>query len=179
MEWENVVAGQRADPEQINKIGNQVAKYKGLRLARRIVLTEAVSSITFDTDDDGNPLDSEFGGELLFYSGENTSITNAIYLYLQINNLSGNVYVLGTSITTQFSIGYCAPSYTKNKVEIDVVNNNILIGSSFMYRTTSNGSYGNFSGVIMDSQSSVTTIKLFASTGTFPTGTVVEWWERG
>lgn len=156
-------------------------RYKGLRLAAQSIVPNGTTAaeIVIDKYSDGTALNSTLGGELLFYSGENTSISSAAYLYLILNNLTGNVYATGTAIATQFSAGYCAPVCSKNKIDIDIANDTILVGSSYMYRASSSGSYGNFSGAVTISESSIDSIKLFLSAGTFPAGTVVEWWERG
>ena len=177
MEWENVVAGQRADPEQINKIGNQVSAYKGLRLARRIVLTEVVSSITFDTDDDGRPLDSKLGGELLFYSGANTATATA---YMQLNGVSTTDYWVGSSVLSYIITGAVGTFFSQKKIDINILSNNIVTSVNYSYRSDSgSGNYGVYGGGMTTPQTAVTAIKLFLSAGTFPAGTVVEWWERG
>lgn len=180
MEWQNVVAGQRADPEQINKIGNQVAKYKGLRLARRVVLTEAVSSITFDTDDDGNALNSTLGGELVFYSGTNASISIFTNLQMQLNNISEGEYWTSHSTTaTSLLAGRCAAVLSEGRILINNLNQNLIFNSSCVYRYSTAGNLLTSGGGMTTPQTSVTAIKLFLASGTFPAGTVAEWWERG
>lgn len=180
MEWENVVAGQRADPAQINKIGNQVAKYKGLRLARRIVLTEVVATIEFNTDSDGNALNSTLGGELLFYSGTNASITSSATCYARINNVGQNdSYWVYSGTSNTFVIGFVGNAFSKNHTDINILNQNLTIGSDYTYKSTASGNTASYGGGMTAPQSSITAIKLFLSAGTFPAGTVVEWWERG
>ncbi|WP_312059650.1 hypothetical protein [Anaerotignum sp.] len=180
MEWENVVAGQRADPEQINKIGNQVAKYKGLRLARRVVLTEAVSVIEFNTDSDGTALNSTLGGELLFYSGTNSSIASVVGCNMQINGITTSSYITnGGTEVNYLNVGNVGNLISSKKTKISLINNNVFVETQMWYKYTSAGTSGSFISGMTTPQTSITVIKLFLSAGTFPAGTVVEWWERG
>lgn len=182
MEWENVVAGQRADPAQINKIGNQVAKYKGLRLARRIVLTELVSVIEFNADSDGNALNSTLGGELrIKVSGSSVATGTTAYILAQFNKIYTDNYV--DNIITPTKNYMCVSGIKNINVncisEINILNNTIFAFSRGWYRDSSGGSLGNIAGELDSIQNSITSIKLFLSAGTFPAGTVAEWWERG
>ncbi|MEA5057244.1 MAG: hypothetical protein VB047_06770 [Anaerotignum propionicum] len=180
MEWGNVVAGQRADPEQINKIGNQVAKYKGLRLARRVVLTEAVSVIEFNADSDGNSLNSAMGGELSFYSGDNASVGTQAVAYIQLNGVTTNSYwTSSTNPSSSINVAWVGSSFSEFLVNIRIMQQNIAINSMYSQKNTSSGAQGVMGGGMFTPQSNVNRIKLFLSSGTFPAGTVVEWWERG
>ncbi len=180
MEWENVVAGQRADPEQINKIGNQVSAYKGLRLARRIVLTEVVSSITFDTDDDGNPLDSRLGGELLLSSGSNDSIGNGTQVNMQLNDIKSNSYWYNVaSAGSSMYIGYMGNLFSLNAISIFILNGVAVARSTITYRYAGGGGDAVRGGGMTMPQTSINSIRFFVAVGTFPIGTVLEWWERG
>ncbi|AMJ40387.1 hypothetical protein [Anaerotignum propionicum] len=181
MEWENVVAGQKADPKQINKIGNQVAKYKGLRLAAQVIVPDGSVQPTIEIDKytDGSPLHSELGGELLCYSGENANITTALG-YLQINGITAPDY-WGTVAQPAgaFSFGYWGNVSTEVFGSIRVLNKNVIVKVQSTARYELGGAMKMYGGGLTTPQTAVTAIKLFLSTGTFSAGTVVEWWERG
>lgn len=154
-------------------------RYKGLRLARQIILTGTAATIEFNTDSDGNALNSTLGGELLFYSGTNTSITTVISYFMQLNNVTTGYWDSNNSSSVSILTGYCGSLFGEGKVMINNVNQNIIINSSYAYRTSSSGATGVRTGGMSYQQSSITSIKLIASSDTFPAGTVVEWWERG
>ena len=179
MEWENVVAGQRADPAQINKIGNQVAKYKGLRLARRIVLTEAVSSITFDTDDDGKPLDSKLGGELVAVV-KRPGASNNITLYARLNSKTTSSFYWNTSYIapTFIILGYIAViGFVKCSIISTMAG--LIYDTVFAYNSATSVSSAAMYGGTRVAVDTIDTIQVYVPEGVLPIGTVIEWWERG
>lgn len=155
-------------------------RYKGLRLARQIVLTDTAATIEFNTDSDGNALNSTLGGELLLYSGANASISTSAWVYAQFNNATSSVYWSTlSSLSTSIHIGSIGSQFAKNNLRINILGSNLVIDSSYLYRYSTAGSGSVAGGGMTTLQTSVTAIKLFPAAGTFPAGTVVEWWERG
>lgn len=159
---------------------NHTNTYKGLRLAKQIILSEAAATIEFDTDDDGNPLNSELGGELLIYCGENASVASNTGIYLQLNGITANQYWYQTLDTTyRMLLGAAGSLFTSNKTKINNLNGYTTFASLYACRYSGGGFSGIYGGGMTTPQTAVTAIKLFLASGTFPSGTVVEWWERG
>lgn len=178
---ENLVAYKR------NKIGSvwqpwerfPDTRYKGLRLARQIVLTGTAATIEFNTDSDGNPLNSTLGGDLLFYSGENTSISTSSTRYMQLNGIVSSDYWYNGGMSNYIPHGTEARTFSQAKTSIDILNQNLISNTKHVYTHPTGGGVALVGGGVATPQTAVTSIKLFLSAGTFPAGTVVEWWERG
>ncbi len=154
-------------------------RYKGLRLARQIILTGTAATIEFNTDSDGNALNST-GGELLFYSGANSSIASVVSCNMQINGITTNSYSTGGGADVNYlNIGNVGNLASSKKTIISLINNNFFSETQIWYKYSSGGSSGSFISGMTTPQTAVNAIKLFLSAGTFPVGTVVEWWERG
>lgn len=155
-------------------------RYKGLRLAHRTIVGAATPIIEFDKDDDGNPLNSALGGELLFYSGENASITTNVSFFLQFNKITSSSFWSNSSAASPYILlGTAGNVFSELRADVDVVNQNVIINSRSAFRTSSSGGIATGGGGIIPPQTAVTAMKLLLSAGTFPAGTVVEWWERG
>lgn len=143
-----------------------------LRLAGRIVLDEAIDVITIDKDTHGNPLNSKMGGELLFYSGTNVSITSAS-CQMQINGVtSGGYWRNGSSSISALITGTVGGLFTHISTSIRLLNNSVVVVGFCAYMSPGGGSSSTGGGMTTP-QASITAIKLFLTTGTFPAGTVV------
>lgn len=178
--WTDIKDGERADPAPINNLGNHVAAYRGLRLARKVILTEAVSAIQFSTDDDGNALNSTFGGELRVYIPANASISTIAAYYIQLNGLTSGCWFSITQNATYVSKLYGGSARSTSKSIIDITGGHVMAVSYYAAQyNTGTADNNTVYGGINASQSAITAINLYFSGYTFPIGTVVEWWERG
>ncbi len=150
---------------------------KVLRLARRIVLEEVNEVIILDKDTEGNPLNSEKGGELLFYSGENTSITSPSTSYMQLNNLTGDSHWYASVVSDKVGTDNNGSVVAQKKIDMRIINGMIMITALASYQYASGGSTNLFGGGVRVPQTAITAIKLFLAVGTFPAGTIIEWYE--
>lgn len=179
---ENLVAYKR------NKIGSAWqpwerfpdTRYKGLRLAAQSIVPDGTTATTIEIDKytDGTPLNSVLGGEVRVKTKANASFSSTSNCFLQTNKATSGYWHMSGTGQTSILVGTLGNVVSNIKCLVDV-SDSIDVESFFSYATSSSGNSGNRGGGMTTPQTAVTAIKLLIGTGTFPAGTVVEWWERG
>ncbi len=153
---------------------------KVLRLARRLKLASPVAYISIDEDDDGNKLNSKYGGVLRVRCPAIPALSDNSYsyVYLGLNNLPGSSYWTNKSlVSVTMYLAQFSNTLSTVRVAIDVIDNNIDVIASYGYRNSILGSTGIYAGGTTVQQEAVKSLQFTIATGPFPAGMIIEWYE--